>query len=112
MIKVHQLIKEDRYSTGLSCNEAILKWQRGGYELVAEVDCEFLETAWQHTNHINAPWWQNENVTLVKKSRSSQVGDIFQFDKQFYMACRAGFEPLNMTVENNVSDPEMMLKSA
>ncbi len=47
-------------------------------------------------------------VLLGKK----QVGDIFQFDKKFYMACRAGFEPLNMTVENDISVHEMILKSA
>jgi hypothetical protein len=112
MIKVHHLIKVDRYSTGLSCDDAILKWQQSEYELVAEVDCQFLEAAWQYTNHIKEHWWQNDIVTLVKKSRSSQVGDIFQFDKQLYMACRAGFESLNFTLENNVSDPEMILKSA
>ena len=46
------------------------------YELVAIVDTDDLEVAFHHTNHIDAEWWENEDVTCLKKTRSTSVGDV------------------------------------
>lgn len=46
------------------------------YDLVAIVDTDDLEIAFRDTNHIDCEWWENSNVTLIKKSRSTSVGDV------------------------------------
>mgnify|MGYP001159554940 CR=1 FL=1 len=40
---------------------------------------DFLEYAWEQTNHINHDWTTNPSVELrtTKRPRSSMVGDIF-----------------------------------
>jgi hypothetical protein len=39
-----------------------------------------LEIAFAATNHIDRPWWENENVSLLRKSRSTSVGDVEVID--------------------------------
>ena len=51
------------------------KWPEE-YQLVAELETESLEEAFNLTNHVNCAWWDNEGVKLVKQSRSTSVGDI------------------------------------
>jgi hypothetical protein len=41
-----------------------------GYELVAEVASEDLGDIFRLTNHIDCAWYENEGVTVHKKSRS------------------------------------------
>lgn len=55
-----------------------------GFVKVADVECSIglsidaLEEAFRSTNHIEWPWWENDNVTNGKvMSRSSMVGDRF-----------------------------------
>ena len=46
------------------------------YELVAVVEAENVEEAYYLTNSIDWGWWENEKVRMVKKSRSTSVGDV------------------------------------
>jgi len=46
------------------------------YELVANVDTDDLDAAFQLTNTIDCPWWDNEGVEVINKARSTSVGDI------------------------------------
>ena len=48
------------------------------YELVAEVDCdaENYQDVFRLTNTIDEPWWNNPQVTCLKKTRSFSVGDV------------------------------------
>ena len=98
MIKVyHSTGSSSDYA--LSDQEAAEKWQRGSYEPVAEIDTDDLEIAWFHTNHIDKPWWEDGKVTLIKQSRSSMVGDVFEQDGCFHRVCAAGFSKI---------DPELL----
>lgn len=55
-----------------------------GFVKVADVECsiglsiDVLEEAFQSTNHIEWPWWENDNVSnAMPNQRSSMVGDKF-----------------------------------
>lgn len=37
---------------------------------------EFLEYAYEKTNNLGQPWWDNECVQAHKQARSTSVGDI------------------------------------
>lgn len=52
-------------------------------------DIELLEMAFQYTNHIDAPWWDNEGVLLVgePKHRSTSVGDVVVLPDGTPMLC-------------------------
>jgi hypothetical protein len=93
-IKVYHS-KEARCSYALSNEKAVQKWLRDGYEPVAEIDTNNLEIAWFHTNHIDKPWWEDDKVTLIKQSRSSQVGDLFEHNGDLHRVCSAGFSRIN-----------------
>ena len=58
-----------------------------GYELVASVHSNSLDTAYHLTNTIECGWWENDGVTVhdgptwiehegVKGTRSTSVGDV------------------------------------
>jgi hypothetical protein len=42
------------------------------------VEAPALGAVYAWTNHVDAPWWDNEDVTLVgaKDKRSTSVGDV------------------------------------
>jgi len=45
---------------------------------VAIVRCGALRDAFRLTNHIDEPWFDNEEVEVIKRNaRSSSVGDLF-----------------------------------
>jgi hypothetical protein len=48
------------------------------FELVAEVEvpAENYGDVFRLTNTIDAPWWENSEVTCLKKARSTSVGDV------------------------------------
>lgn len=48
------------------------------FEAVASVDCETLEEVFYLTNHIDKDWWDNPQVSLLKRSRSTSVGDVVE----------------------------------
>ena len=47
-----------------------------GFEEVATVDTADINGVFRLTNHIDCEWWNNVEVTLVKESRSTSVGDV------------------------------------
>ena len=49
------------------------------YKMVARVDTDDLEEAWELTNNINHPWTMNDKVSCFRSMsyRSSSVGDVF-----------------------------------
>ena len=47
------------------------------YEKVAELKALSPEGAFEMTNHIDKPWWENKGVLRHKdKARSTSVGDV------------------------------------
>lgn len=62
-----------------------------GYELVAKVQATDLEKAFELTNHIDCEWWDNEGVELVKKSRSTSVGDVVQMGEELFLCANVGW---------------------
>lgn len=58
-----------------------------GFELVAKVDTEHIGEAFRLTNTIDRPWIENEEVEVIKNSRSTSVGDVVVKDGKPYL-CR------------------------
>lgn len=61
------------------------------YELVAEVDTDNIDKAFELTNHIHCEWWENEGVKLVKKSRSTSVGDVIEINREWFVCENVGW---------------------
>ena len=61
-----------------------------GYVLVAEVDTNSKEKAFELTNTIDRGWWENEGVKcLVGQTRSTSVGDIVTTEDGKIWLCEA-----------------------
>lgn len=71
------------------------KWPEE-YDLVAEVNAETIEKAFELTNHITCAWWDNPEVTMVKKSRSTSVGDIIVTDDGVFFCESIGWKKLEV----------------
>ena len=68
----------------------------GGYIAVADVDTDDLDVAFRQTNHITTDWTLNRDVeALVKRPRSSSVGDVFIHDGTAYVVAPFGFERID-----------------
>lgn len=64
-------------------------------DLVAEVDGESFDLAFEATNHINCPWWENAPVKCIKKSRSTSIGDVMINNKnEWVQVAMIGFIPI------------------
>lgn len=63
------------------------------YELVAEIDCETADEAFKLTNHIDRPWWEND-LKVIKESRSSSVGDIVEIEGKILLCLDLGWKEL------------------
>lgn len=61
------------------------------YELVAELDTDSLEVAFEKTNTIAYPWWDNEGLIVHKRTRSTSVGDVVEMNGKFYLCEMAGW---------------------
>jgi hypothetical protein len=50
----------------------------GDYTMVAVVEGDDENKAYELTNHLECPWWENTGVTLIgePKHRSTSVGDV------------------------------------
>lgn len=61
-------------------SQAVIElFNEGYYTLVAKVDTNELEHAWQQTNNIDDSWTKNPNVeAMIPESRSSKVGDVMK----------------------------------
>ena len=72
------------------------------YDLVALVDGDDLSWAFQLTNHIDHPWWDNDGVIVVgeKNRRSTSVGDVVMLKGVAHRCTSFGWEPVaTSTVE-------------
>ena len=59
-----------------------------------------LDDAFQLTNHIDHPWWENEGVTRVgEECRSTSVGDVVFRNGEAWLCARIGWTRL--TTENH-----------
>ena len=61
------------------------------YELVAEVDTDDLDIAFERTNTINRPWWENDRVKPLKQTRSTSVGDVVEVNGKYHLCEMAGW---------------------
>jgi hypothetical protein len=59
---------------------------------VAEVDTNSLEDAFRLTNHIDEAWFNNPEVKVIKKSRSTSIGDVMELDGKKYIVNDIGFK--------------------
>lgn len=64
------------------------------YELVAYVETNDREKAFELTNHIDCEWWKNEGVKCLKKTRSTSVGDVLEMQGQLFRCESAGWVEL------------------
>ena len=76
-----------------------------GYKMVAIVDTDDLNTAYEDTNTINIPWWDNATIIDAKPPcRSTSVGDILEDTDtgEFHIVASFGFLPFDATPPNVV----------
>jgi hypothetical protein len=78
-------------------------WPKG-YELVAKVDTHDLDEAFGLTQHIEDEWWKNKKVELVKKSRSTSVGDVLKQEGRLYTVEFLGFSEKEIADGEKTSD--------
>lgn len=71
--------------------------KEGFYDLVALVDTDDLDVAWESTNHIDDSWTKNRGVQAqTENPRSSSPGDIFEKDTGESFVCASiGFRKLD-----------------
>ena len=68
--------------------------EKGFYIKVAEVETDDLEQAWKLTNHIESSWLENPCIhPLCLTARSSSVGDLFEYEGNFFICASLGFKP-------------------
>ena len=77
-------------------------WMGGRYNVVAAVQSDSLDYAWQHTNHIDHAW--NDVAYAIPAQvvpasttgqRSSSVGDIMALGDELYVVSSFGFTKLD-----------------
>jgi len=75
---------------------AIGLFNDGYYYLVAKVDTNSLDHAWQQTNHIDDSWLKNPDVEeFILEARSSKVGDIMKDENgKYHIVASIGFTPI------------------
>ena len=78
--------------------EAVIKsLLHGEYIVVAVVDTDSKDVAYEKTNHITSDWRENESVTAIPgvRARSTSVGDIMETESgEIYVVSHVGFTPL------------------
>jgi hypothetical protein len=77
-------------------HEVLEAFNEGKHHLVAEVQTDNLEIAYQQTNHITRPWYQNPDVTdhSSQRGRSTSIGDVLEHDGEMWLVAPVGFERL------------------
>jgi hypothetical protein len=75
MIRVYHAIKP---TFGMSGTPAQVKLDE--FKHVANVDTADLDVAYERTNHIDQPWWENKGVLALGERchRSTSVGDVME----------------------------------
>jgi hypothetical protein len=70
-------------------------------KLIALVDTDSLDKAFELTNHIDGPWEMNTGVCVVGfKHRSTSVGDVMYDGKEFWMVDTIGFRMLKNWIKS------------
>jgi hypothetical protein len=66
--------------------------------MCARVDTDDLDVAFEKTNHISAPWYDNEGVFCYdRKARSTSVGDFMLMDDgTIYIVEGVGFRKIEV----------------
>lgn len=63
------------------------------FQLVAVVNSNDLDQAFELTNHIDKSWLENDGLMpMVKEARSTSIRDIMEIDGEFYMLLPRGFK--------------------
>lgn len=78
--------------------------RKSSLALVAEVQTDEPERAFELTNTIHGPWWKNEGVSFLGSPqhgmdgcRSTSVGDVFEFhDGTYQGVASSGFRPVTV----------------
>jgi len=85
-------VKESEFPRTISSTEG-LKFPLD-YECVAMIESTSLEEIFRLTNHINHPWWENDEVEVRKKGRSTSVGDVVVMpdNKTLYLCLPMGWK--------------------
>jgi hypothetical protein len=98
-------IGEGRAAAIAEVLRAFYLWEQMGlsYETVAELDdlgVDDMDRAYELTNHIDKPWWDNAGVKLVgePKQRSTSVGDLIYVDggKRTFFVDSFGFTEIRV----------------
>jgi hypothetical protein len=63
------------------------------FELIATVETDDLEHAFERTNTIEHYWGENEEVEILvdRGCRSSSVGDVFELNGEAHQVASCGF---------------------
>ena len=76
-------------------------WKTGAETAVAEVYLDKslsleqkISQAFMLTNSINDAWWNNENVDVVEKSRSTSVGDKVLINNKTFEYLISGYKEI------------------
>lgn len=65
------------------------------YELVAEVETDDLDKAFELTNHISRDWRTNASLRAMPAARrSTSVGDLLEKDGRKYLVAMFGFKEI------------------
>lgn len=73
------------------------------YRLVAYVSTDDVETAYELTNHVQRPWWENDGVERVgPETRSTSTGDVVVIGNIAFKCESCGWS------ESDVSDAQLL----
>jgi len=64
------------------------------YEMVAVVETDSPDVAFELTNTIECPWWENAGVQAQKKTRSTSMGDVVEINGKFYLCEMIGWSEI------------------
>lgn len=65
------------------------------YELVAYVETDSKDKAYELTNHIMQEWWKNPEVRCMKETRSTSVGDVMEVSGELWKVEPLGYKKLS-----------------
>jgi hypothetical protein len=72
----------------------------GGYQVVAKVETDDMEEAFELTNNIHSNWTDNEGVKAYGSDghRSTSCGDLMLVGEEFYYVAMVGFTKVGRKV--------------
>lgn len=72
----------------------------GDYQVVAKVDTDDMEAAFELTNSIHNHWTENRGVEVygTKERRSTSCGDLVLVGEEFYYVAAVGFTKVGRKV--------------